>query len=110
MLRSFTNIFKKRKKERFYSLDFSQMTQVNAGRFIVSNGTVALEDIQVYLFSLLALFQVLIAVFLHALDVCSTDEMGALIQRTAFRQIDEGTRLSVSLMSVNLQQLSLFTK
>lgn len=86
------------------------MTQVNAGRFIVSNGTVALEDIQVYLFSLLALFQVLIAVFLHALDVCSTDEMGALIQRAAFRQIDEGTRLSISLMSVNLQQLSLFTK
>lgn len=61
------------------------------------NGAVALEQIQVYLSSLLALFQVLIAVFRHALDVCAPDEMGALIQAAAFRQKDEGRLISVSL-------------
>lgn len=61
----------------------------------VCKGAVALEKSQGYLSSLLARFQVLIAVFLHALDVCAPDEMGALIQ--AFRQKDEGRLISVSL-------------
>lgn len=63
----------------------------------VSNGAVALETSQVYMSSLLALFQVLIALFLHALDVCASDEMGAFIQEAAFRQKDEGRLISVSL-------------
>lgn len=63
----------------------------------MSSGAVAQEKIQVYLSSLLALFQVSIAVFLHALDVCASDEMGPLIQVAAFRQKDEGRLVSVSL-------------
>ena len=55
--------------------------------------------------SLLALFQVLIAVFLHALCVCASDEMGALVQVAASR--DEGRLISrFSSMFVKLQQLS----
>ncbi|KAJ4945812.1 hypothetical protein JOQ06_023490, partial [Pogonophryne albipinna] len=38
---------------------------------------------------------VLIAVFLRALDVCASDEMGALIQVAAFRQEDEGRLFDV---------------
>lgn len=59
--------------------------------------SVSLEKIQVYLSSLLALFQVLIAVFLHALHVCVSDEMGAFSHRAAFRQRDEGRLVSLSL-------------
>lgn len=67
------------------------------GGITVSNGTVTVEQIKVYLSSLLALFQMLIAAFLHALDVFASDEMEALIQRAAFRQGDEGGLISVSL-------------
>lgn len=63
----------------------------------VINRAVALEQIQVFLSSLLALFQVLIAVFLHALCVCASDEMGALVQVAASRQRDEGRLISGSL-------------
>lgn len=58
---------------------------------------VALETIQDNLSSLLALVQVLIAVFLHTLHICAPDEMGALIQVAALRQKDGGGAISASL-------------
>lgn len=73
------------------------MFKVSSSPFTACNSAVALETIQVYLSSLLALVQALIAVFLHALDVCAPDEMGALIQVAAFKQKDEGRLVSAPL-------------
>lgn len=63
----------------------------------MSEGVAALAHTQLYLSSLLALFQPLIAVCLHASHVCASDEMGAAIQVAAFRQKDEGGLIPVSL-------------